>query len=186
MRLYSAVEAGGFETLKVYCSVDGLSWPLVRAESNRFHCSPGVMSHHHGWPEETRYVLLEMQDRCSGVHRPGRFAVAEWEIWGAPRVEMVPFLWRSWPKCMDLQPCFAYSELEQTKRSCLADDACDGFSFSSERMKGGSGSGCFKTRCRGYEEVNGTERLALPPVPLGRGSFGYWAKRRWPWPFIGA
>lgn len=23
-----------------------------------------------------------------------------------------------------------------------ADDACDGFSFSSERMKGGSGSGC--------------------------------------------
>lgn len=68
MRLYSAVEAGGFETLKVYRSVDGLSWPLVRAESNRFHCSPGVMSHHHGWPEETRYVLLEMQDRCSGRH----------------------------------------------------------------------------------------------------------------------
>jgi hypothetical protein len=25
--------------------------------------------------------------------------------------------------------------------------------------------------------------LKLPAVPLGRGSFGYWAKRRWPPPF---
>ena len=27
------------------------------------------------------------------------------------------------------------------------------------------------------------EALELPNVPLGRGSFGYWAKRRWPPPF---
>ena len=30
---------------------------------------------------------------AAGVHRPGRFAVAEWEIWGAPRR---PSEWSSW------------------------------------------------------------------------------------------
>ena len=123
------------------------------------------------------------------------------------RVEMVPFLWRSWPDCPDLsclampkslkspskpsllepfrafwslpRPCFAYGELEETKRKCLVMDACDGFSFSAQRMGGGLGAGCFKAQCRG-DEVNGTELLALPAGPLRRGAYGYWAKRRWP------
>ena len=34
-----------------------------------------------------------------------------------------------------------------------------------------------------YTGVWSQEALKLPAVPLGRGSFGYWAKRRWPPPF---
>lgn len=183
MRLYMSTEPGGFRTLKVYRSLDGLTWLLTREEKSELYCSAGVTGLHPGWPQKTRYVLLEMQDRCSGLHHPGMFSVAEWQIWGSPWVQMIPFLQKSWPECPDLRPCFAYSELEATKRARLADDACDGFSFSSQRMMGGSGSGCLKTHCRGNEEVNGTEALELPNVPLGRGSFGYWAKRRWPPPF---
>lgn len=59
-------------------------------------------------------------------------------------------------------------------------EACDGFSFSAQRMQGGLGAGCFKMQCRGDEEVNGTELVALPAVALFRGAYGYWAKRRWP------
>eukprot|EP00439_Symbiodinium_sp_Y106_P002671 s7828_g1.t1 len=148
-----------------------------------------MSSQHDGWPQETRYVAIELQSRCSGVHH-GVFALSEWEILGAPVMDMVPRLWRSWPQCMDLGPCFEFMDLEQAKGKCLADDACDGFSFSARQMHGGRGSGCFKTECApaiggdgnarpmtDENSTNATDPLSWY-VPFGRGSHGYWAKRR--------
>eukprot|EP00933_Yihiella_yeosuensis_P061036 TRINITY_DN63855_c0_g1_i1.p1 TRINITY_DN63855_c0_g1~~TRINITY_DN63855_c0_g1_i1.p1 ORF type:complete len:284 (-),score=40.55 TRINITY_DN63855_c0_g1_i1:130-981(-) len=186
MEVSSGNLSGGFETLKTYRSLDGLNWTLIRQETSSIHCSAGVTTDHNGWPEETRYVFIQMEERCAGIHF-GSFSLAEWKVLGRPVVDMVLKFEKSWPHCADLRPCFSFVDLEDAKRTCLGDPQCDGFSFSEKTIRSGKGDGCYKTNCgatwRSSEESRDAEQLNMTTrrkevVSLGRGSFGYWEKRR--------
>ncbi|CAE8581245.1 unnamed protein product [Polarella glacialis] len=157
---------GGFRTLKTYHSVDGLSWSLVRRETNAVHCSGGTTSDHAGWTEETRFVLIQMEDRCSGLHF-GSVGLAEWQVLGSAVEDMEHRFEKSWPHCSNLGLCFSFVDLDLAKEQCLQAADCDGFSFSVGLVEGGRGSGCYKTACGGSNTSS-----------LGRGSHGYWEKRR--------
>ncbi|CAE8671848.1 unnamed protein product [Polarella glacialis] len=157
---------GGFRTLKTYHSVDGLSWSLVRRETNAVHCSGGTTSDHAGWTEETRFVLIQMEDRCSGLHF-GSVGLAEWQVLGSAVEDMEHRFEKSWPHCSNLGLCFSFVDLDLAKEQCLQAADCDGFSFSVGLAEGGRGSGCYKTACGGSNTSS-----------LGRGSHGYWEKRR--------
>jgi len=74
---------------------------------------------------------------------------------------------RTWPHCRNLGGCFSFVDLAEAQSACLADEACDGFSFSAASLGGGRGSGCYKTACQ--DDGNST---------YGRGSHGYWVKQR--------
>jgi len=157
----------GFKVLLTYRSDDGRTWSLVRQESTPLNCNPGSTTEHEGWVQPTRYVMIQMEERCEGVHNTGSFTVAEWSVFGYFNVRMALQHRRTWPICEDLGPCFTYTRLEAAQASCLADESCDGFSFSSASIAGGRGSGCYKTRCRDHASGRG----------FGRGTHGYWVKR---------
>jgi len=67
----------GFKSLKIMRSMDGTSWTAVRTDSIS-ECTASRSSFHPGWPEKTKYVKIEMSERCGGAH----FAVVEWQIFG--------------------------------------------------------------------------------------------------------
>lgn len=156
----------GFRSLWTYRSDDARKWTLVRSESLGGNCEPLAETRHEGWPEPTRFLRIQMQDRCGDTHF-GQFTLAEWEVHGWYEEQMALKYVRSWPHCADLGPCFSHKDLADAKAECLAKPACDGLSFSAEVVRGGRGSGCYKTQCTGQA-----------PAPLGRGTHGYWVKRR--------
>eukprot|EP00931_Biecheleriopsis_adriatica_P011945 TRINITY_DN11303_c0_g1_i1.p1 TRINITY_DN11303_c0_g1~~TRINITY_DN11303_c0_g1_i1.p1 ORF type:complete len:350 (-),score=41.13 TRINITY_DN11303_c0_g1_i1:99-1127(-) len=184
MRIYGGSLSGGFKTLKTYRSLDGLSWYLVRLEGgsniSEVHCGTGKVSEHDGWTEETRYVMIQMANRCVDIHS-GSFGLAEWEVLGWPVVDMVPKYAKSWPHCTNLGECFSL-DLSQAKSACLADPDCDGFSFSAGSMNGGRGAGCYKTMCQGKDDRDtgnsSSDKSTGQFQVFGRGSHGYWEKRR--------
>lgn len=161
----------GFKTLRTYRSDDGRSWTQVQVDKTPLQCLARSTTQHSGWPEWTRYVVIQMEDRCSGVHI-GRFSLAEWEVFGNYPATMVRKYTKRWPHCPDLGACFAYADLIDTQAACLANPACDGFSFSAGTIDGGRGSGCFKTSCAGHTDANGGGGAGY-----GHSSHGYWAKR---------
>jgi len=183
-------DPGGFRRLRIYRSTDieawkggpGYSWTFVRDDATPSHCVPGHTSRHEGWPEATRYVMIQFEDHCSGLPS-GRFSLAEGEVGGFREPGMVQKYRRAWPiRCLNLwadvaaaddphAACFSYVNLEDAKTACLANRACDGFSFSADLIDGGYGSGCYKTACR---SDGGGE--------LGFGTFGYWERRQHRWP----
>eukprot|EP00435_Cladocopium_sp_Y103_P031831 s749_g8.t1 len=67
----------GFKSLKIMRSMDGTSWTAVRTDSIS-QCTAARSSFHPGWPEKTKFVKIEMSERCGGSH----FAVVEWQIFG--------------------------------------------------------------------------------------------------------
>jgi len=157
--------SSGFKAMRTYCSDNGRSWVEVRYEATPLNCEAGATTEHDGLAEATRYIMIQMEDRCSGVH-PGNFTVAEWGVFGRYSDEMVRRYSRMWPHCDDLR-CFSHVELQEARAVCLATPECDGFSFSSATMDGGFGSGCYKASC-----PNSSSR------DFGRGSHGFWEKRR--------
>lgn len=161
-------EPGG-QTVKTYRSDDARAWTLLRSDATPSLCAAGGVVEVAGWPEPTRYVAVQMEDRCGGVHH-GQFTLAEWSVFGFFRQRMVLEHVKAWPICDNLGPCFVFAELEEAQERCLAEPGCDGFSFSAATVRGGRGSGCYKTRCR-KEEGSWSGR------GFGRGTHGYWAKR---------
>lgn len=155
----------GFKAMRTYCSDDGRNWAQVRYEATLLNCEAGATTEHDGLAEATRYIMIQMEDRCSGVH-PGTFTVAEWGVFGRYSDQMVRRYSRMWPQCSDLR-CFSHVELQEARAVCLATPECDGFSFSVATMGGGFGSGCYKASC-----PNASARA------FGRGSHGFWEKRR--------
>lgn len=156
----------GFKIFKSYRSDDARAWSLVHHEAAYWNCYPGSTTEHRGWAQPTRYVLIQMEDRCGGVHL-GRFTVAEWRIFGYYPMRMVQQHRQTWPFCLNLGPCFSYVDLRDAIARCLAQEACDGFSFSAASIDSGRGGGCFKTACSWDD----------PDREYGRGSHGYWVKR---------
>lgn len=154
-----------FKTLRVYRTDDGRTWSMVRSEATPLNCNAGSTTEHKGWAEPTRYLRIQMEERCSGV-ADGRFTVAEWRVYGYFMEQMVLRFAKTWPVCENLGPCFSFVDLQDAIATCLANTACDGFSFSAASMKGGRGAGCYKTTCRDASARR-----------YGRGTHGYWAKR---------
>jgi len=151
----------GFKVLKTYRSDDGRSWSLVRAEDTPLNCAQGGVTEHEGWVQPSRYVRIQMEERCDGVHF-GRFSIAEWKVLGWWEVRMALQYARSWPHCEDFGPCFAFTDLDMAKATCLADTTCDGFSFSSGAIGGGRG---LWTACRAAQR---RRRLLQDEVPRRR------------------
>lgn len=170
MRITAAGMDNAFQTLRIYRSDDGREWTAVRAEKTPAACVPGSTTEYRGWPEAGRYVAIHMEDRCTGVHG-GRFAIAEWGVFGFYEQQMALQFRRKWPQCEDFGPCFAYADLEEAKATCLANERCDGFSFSAGAIGGGRGSGCYKTACRAEAPRTWSRQ------GFGRGTYGYWVKR---------
>lgn len=157
----------GFKVLKTYRSDEGRHWTLVRIEDTPRSCAQNGVTLHGAISEPTRFVRIQMEERCDGLHL-GRFSLAEWKVFGWWEVRMALQYTQSWPHCDDLGPCFTFADLAVAKATCLADTSCDGFSFSSGVIGGGRGGGCYKTRCRDGGRGRG----------LGRRTHGYWVKRR--------
>lgn len=155
----------GFKTLKTFRSDDARSWTMVQKDPSNLQCFPNSTTEHSGWQETARYVMIQMEDPCTGIQK-GRFSIAEWSVYGFYQDSMVKQFAKMWPHCANLGPCFSYVQLRDAKANCLNDTACDGFSFSNTTMDAGRGSGCYKTSC------------PATSVKLGRGSHGYWVKRR--------
>lgn len=175
MRIHGASSNTGFKTLKSYHSLDALNWTFVRSDDTNDHCNGNITSVHNGWTEETRYVLIQMEDRCAGIHM-GSIGLSEWEVLGWHIEDMVMRFAKSWPHCTNLGMCFSFVDLDHAKASCMSDPDCDGFSFSAGSMSGGRGGGCYKTNCSATP--TGDDQAPGPKSNLGRGSHGYWEKRR--------
>lgn len=170
----------GFSTLRIYRSNEtqtwqrsgdpAVAWIPVRLESTLAHCAAGGnTTEHAGWPEATRHVIVQLDDRCTDA--PIALSIAEWRVFGAYEAGMVKKYDRSWPHCPIIS-CFDYTALDDAKTTCLAEHACDGFSFSAGSINGGFGQGCYKTNCTGSVEDGNFE--------LGRGRLGHWEKRTGP------
>jgi len=155
-----------FKMLRTYRSGDGIDWAFVRQEKTPHHCLGGSTTQHTGWKEPTRYIIIQMEDHCSGVHL-GHFSLAEWRVYGFYDAGMVQKSSKTWPHCENLGACFEYVDLQAAQATCLADPDCDGFSFSAGSVSQGRGGGCYKTLCKD-DGGNG----------YGYGSHGYWAKQR--------
>lgn len=171
----------GFRTLRIYRSNESqtwqrsgdpaVAWVPVRLDATPAHCNAsGATTIHAGWPEATRHVIVQLDDRCSDA--PIALSVAEWRVFGAYEVGMVKKYDRSWPRCAEVS-CFDFVDLRDAKAACLAEAACDGFSFSAGSIDGGFGLGCYKTNCTNVEDVG---------IAMGRGRLGYWEKRTGPAP----
>merc|ERR1711862_823003 len=158
-------------TLRTYRSDDTRTWTPVHVDKTLEHCFAQSTTQHNGWSKWTRYITIQMEDRCGGNHT-GRFSLAEWEVFGYYQPTMVRKYTKRWPHCPDLGLCFSYVDLADVQMTCLSDPLCDGFSFSAGTINGGIGSGCFKTSCLGHADGDASGGLGY-----GFGSHGYWAKR---------
>jgi len=183
----------GFQAVKIYrfehasqhegwteASDVASTWRLVREDGTASHCIAGQTSHHQGWVEATRYVMIQLEHHCSGLPI-GRFSIAEWEVIGYHVPKMHRKCAKCWPNCTNLWTsvtpsvdpyarCFSYVDLEDAKARCLGNAACDGFSFSADSIDGGRGDGCYKTACRDWGGI------------IKHGVFGYWEKEPLPLP----
>lgn len=70
----------GFKRLKTMMSTDGTTWMTIRTEEEGDLpvCANGQVSNHDGWSTPTRYVKIQMLERCGGDH----YALSEWEVMG--------------------------------------------------------------------------------------------------------
>lgn len=170
----------GFRTLRIYRSNEtqtwqrsgdpAVAWLPIRLDATPSHCAAeGATTEHAGWSEATRHVIVQFDDRCTDT--PIAMSLAEWRVFGTYEAGMVKKYDRSWPRC-PIVSCFDFVALQDAKAACLAEDACDGFSFSAGSIDGGFGQGCYLTSCIGSVEDGDFE--------LGRGRLGYWEKRTGP------
>eukprot|EP00418_Pyrodinium_bahamense_P009434 CAMPEP_0179117964 /NCGR_PEP_ID=MMETSP0796-20121207/55441_1 /TAXON_ID=73915 /ORGANISM="Pyrodinium bahamense, Strain pbaha01" /LENGTH=271 /DNA_ID=CAMNT_0020816371 /DNA_START=35 /DNA_END=847 /DNA_ORIENTATION=+ len=112
----------GFKTLKIYTSGDGVAWKMARQDNTALLCIAGSTTEHAGWNEPARYVAIQMEDRCSGLH-VGRFSIAEWGVYGRYDRGMVQKYAKTWPHCVNLGDCFQHVDLVEVQATCLANSA---------------------------------------------------------------